>query len=333
MSTGKRRKWVLAAETAVAVVVVAAVGYSFWNTLRGFDPSALDLRVRPERLAAAGALYLLAHLCWSTFWVRLLHHEGARVSWFVGLRAYYISQFGKYVPGKVMVLFMRVGMLRPHGAHPVPVAVTATYETLTSMAAGALLGVLFLPALGVLPERISGNSTAFLVLGGLPIGLALLNKLAARVAKKKRGPDARPLPAPTLFLLMQGLVHGACGYALLAWSLGLTLSGIVPDAAQWSGDAYEAQLSAVALAYVAGFVILFAPGGLGAREFVLAAVLTPAFALAHGPNAAALATVLALALRLTWSVAEVVVGLVLYAIKPALPPHAHHNQPHETAHA
>jgi len=324
---------VLATETALAVVVVAAVGYSFWNTLRKLDSGALDLRVRPELLAAAGALYLLAHLCWSSFWVRLLHHEGVNVSWFVGLRTYYISQFGKYVPGKVMVLFMRVGMLRPHGGHPVPVAVTATYETLTSMAAGALLGVLFLPALGVLPERISGNSTAFLVLGGLPIGLAVLNKFAARVAKKKRAPGARPLPAPSLFLLMQGLVHGACGYALLAWSLGLTLSGIVPDAAQWSGDAYEAQLSAVALAYVAGFVILFAPGGLGAREFVLAAVLTPAFALAHGPNAAALATVLALALRLTWSVAEVVVGLVLYAIKPAIPPHAHHHTPHESANA
>jgi uncharacterized membrane protein YbhN (UPF0104 family) len=132
---------------------------------------------------------------------------------------------------------------------------------------------------------------------------------------------------------VQGLVHGACGYALLAWSLGLTLSGIVPDAARWSGDVYEAQLSAVALAYVAGFVILFAPGGLGAREFVLAAALTPAFALTHGANAAALATVLALALRLTWSVAEVVVGLVLYAIKPAVPPHAHHHTPHESAHA
>jgi glycosyltransferase 2 family protein len=333
MSTGNRRKWVLAAETALAVVIVAAVGYSFWNTLRDLDTSALELRVRPELLAVAGGLYLLAHLCWSTFWVRLLHHEGVRVSWFVGLRAYYISQFGKYVPGKVMVLFMRVGMLRPHGGHPIPVAVTATYETLTSMAAGALLGVLFLPALGVLPERISGNSTGFLVMGALPIGLAVLNKLAVRVAKKKRAPDARPLPAPSIFLLMQGLIHGACGYALLALSLGLTMSALVPDAAQWRGDAYEAQLSAVALAYVAGFVIVVAPGGLGAREFVLVAALTPALASAHGANAAGLATLLALALRLTWTVAEVIVGLILYAIKPAIPPHAHHHPPHETAHA
>lgn len=321
----------LAAETAVAVVIIAAVGSHFWNTLRDLDPTALELRVRPELLLAAGALYLLAHLCWSTFWVRLLYHEGVRVSWFVGLRTYYISQFGKYVPGKVMVLLMRVAMLRPHGGHPIPVAVTATYETLTSMAAGALLGVLFLPALGVLPERISGNSTAFLVMGGLPIGLAVLNKLAARVAKKKRAPGARPLPAPSLVLLAQGLVHGACGYALLAWSLGLTMAALVPEAARWRGDAYEAQLSAVALAYVAGFVIVVAPGGLGAREFVLVAALTPALAPTHGAHAAGLATLLALALRLTWTVAEVAVGLVLYAMKPAVPPHYH--PPHESAHA
>ena len=55
---------------------------------------------------------------------------------------------------------MRVGMLRHDAhAHPIPVAVTATYETLCSMAAGALLGVLLLPQLGVLPVEVSGQTT------------------------------------------------------------------------------------------------------------------------------------------------------------------------------
>lgn len=323
----------LAAETLVAVVVVTAVGYYFWNLLRDLDTRALELRVRGELLAVAGALYLFAHLCWSTFWVRLLHHEGVRVSWFVGVRAYYISQFGKYVPGKVMVLFMRVGMLRPHGGHPIPVAVTATYETLTSMAAGALLGVLFLPALVSLPERFSSYTPVFVLVGGLPLGLAVLNKLAVRVAKKKRAPDARPLPAPSLLLLVQGLVHGACGHLLLAVSLATTVVALFPQATVWEARAFEGLLSAVALSYVLGFVAFFLPGGFGAREAALAAALTPALAVAYGNNAAGLAALLALALRLTWTVAEVIVGLVLYAIKPAIPPHAHHHPPHESAHA
>ncbi len=217
MSHGKRSKWVLAVETALALAIVVGVVWYFANVLRKMPP--VPYAVRVERLVAAGVLYLLAHLCWATFWVRLLHSQGVHVPWWVGLRTYYISQFGKYIPGKVAVLFMRMGMLRRFGGHPIPVGVTAVYETLTSMAAGALLGVLFLPALGVLPPEISGRTTALFAVAALPLGMGLLNKFVARIAKKRRGPDARPLPAPSLFLLAQGLLHGACGYCLLALSL------------------------------------------------------------------------------------------------------------------
>ena len=41
------------------------------------------------------------------------------------------------------------------------------------------------------------------------------------------------------------------------------------------------------MAYVAGFVILVAPGGLGVREWVLQVALTPRFAEALGSPAAA----------------------------------------------
>jgi uncharacterized membrane protein YbhN (UPF0104 family) len=332
MSHGMRSKWVLAVETVLAIAVVVGVVLYFDKILSQMPRVAFA--VRAELLVPAGVLYLGAHLCWCTFWVRLLHHEGVHVSWGIGLRTYYISQFGKYVPGKFAVLVMRVGMLRHRGGHPVPVAVTATYETLTSMSAGALLAVLFLPALGVLPPQIAGKNTALLAVVALPIGLALLNKVAARIAKKRRGPDARPLPAPSVFLLMQGLLHGAGGYCLLALSVGLTVRALVPNAPDWSADVFAADIAAVALAYVAGFVIVVAPGGLGVREFVLAALLTPQFEAVLGPQAApGMAVVVALVLRLTWTIAEVIVGLLLYAKKPALPPPVHHHEtPHEKSH-
>ena len=341
MSPHARRILVRSAEVALAIVIVVAVGAHFRNVLKGIDLQQLPIRFRFEFLVPAGLLYLLAHLCWSTFWVRLLHWEGIRVSWFVGLRTYYVSQFGKYIPGKIMVPAMRIMMLRPHGAHPIPVGVTAVYETLTSMAAGALLAVIFLPALGILPPAISKNATLLFGVAALPLGLGVLNKLAARIAKKKRGPDAMPLPAPSIFLLAQGLLHGACGYCLLALSLGLTIRGLIPNAPEWSAETYSVDMAAVALSYVAGFVIAVAPGGLGAREIAMQLALTPQLTPAFGAQAAALAVVVALALRLTWTVAEVVVGLPLYLMKPALPaqpPHdetipIHHETPHGTLHA
>ncbi|MCI0700280.1 MAG: flippase-like domain-containing protein [Planctomycetia bacterium] len=333
MSSVPRKKLVLAIESALAIVIIVGVVMYFVNVLQKMPPVQFSPRV--ELLIPAGLLYLFAHFCWATFWVRLLHYEGVHVSWWIGLRTYYVSQFGKYIPGKVAVPLMRIGMLRYFGGHPVPVAVTAVYETLTSMAAGALLGVLFLPALGVLPPEISGRTTALFAVAALPIGLGVLNKYAARIAKKRRGPDARPLPAPSVFLLAQGLLHGACGYCLLALSLGLTIRALVPNPPELNAEAYAAELAAVALSYVAGFVIVVAPGGLGVREFVLVAALTPRFAGLVGPDVArrvrdvdssavGMAIVVALVVRLTWTIAEVALGLLLYAKKPALPPPVQH---------
>ena len=68
----------------------------------------------------------------------------------------------------------------------------------------------------------------------------------------------------------------------------------------------------VALATVAGFVVAVLPGGLGVREWVLMSTLAPAI----GEE---VAVVSALALRLTWVAAEVVVALILAPLRPGVP--------------
>lgn len=325
MSPANRRRLWFAVKSLLAVAILVGVGVAFAKILRDSKFDLSRLTVRFDLLAAAGLLYLAAHFCWATFWVRLLHGQDIRVSWFAGLRAYYVSQLGKYVPGKAWVILMRVGMLRHDAhAHPIPVAITATYETLCSMAAGALIGVLLLPQLGVLPVEVSGQTTALVAMAALPVGLGVLNKLAARVVAKRRGPDARPLPAPSVLLLAQGLVHGAVGHCLLGLSLGLAVMSVVPDA-PGVAETYPIDLGANAIAYVAGFLVVVTPGGLGSREFVLSAALAPRFVAALGENdARALAVVVALLLRLTWTAAEVVLASVLYFIHPPAAPIPHH---------
>jgi len=317
MSFHRKRVW-LVLKAVLALAIVAGVARHFARILASshLDPYPFALRV--EYLVPAGGLYLLAHCCWGGFWVRLLRSQGVRVSLFVGLRAYFVSQFGKYVPGKAWAILMRVSMLRGvPGGRPLPVAVTATYETLTSMAAGALLGVLLLPWVGVLPELVTKNLAVVVAVGALPVVLGVLNKLAARRVAKYRGPDAPPLPSPPLFLLVQGLLQGACGWCLLGLSLALTVVAVAPDPPPWAGDRYLSDLGAVALSYVAGFVVLVAPGGIGVRELVLEHALRPQFAAAGETLAGAQAVVVALVLRLTWTVAEVACALGLYAIRPA----------------
>jgi len=324
MSSDTRHKLWLAAKTLLALAIVVGVARYFQGILTHSQFDAQRLNLRFEFLVPAGLLYLLAHFCWAIFWVRLLHGQGIHVSWGVGLRAYFVSQLGKYVPGKAWVILMRVGILRHYGGHPLPVAITATYETLCSMAAGALLGVLLLPQLGVLPIELSSNVSALIAVAALPVALGVLNKLAAKIVARKRGPDARPLPAPSVFLLAQGLLHGACGHCLLGLSLGLTIAAVVPESAAMT-DTYPADLGASAIAYVAGFVAIVVPGGLGVREWVLQIALTPRFADALGTKeAAGLAVIIALILRLVWTAAEVILAAVLYFI-PSHYPEPHHH--------
>jgi glycosyltransferase 2 family protein len=325
MTPEKRKKIWLAVKTALAVAILIGVGLYFAKILRDSEFDLTQLSVRFELLVPAGLLYLLAHCCWGAFWVRLLHGQGIRVSWLAGMRAYFVSQFGKYVPGKAWVVMMRVGMLRHDAhAHPIPVAVTAVYETLCSMAAGALLGVLLLPQLGVLPVEVSSQTSVLFAVAAFPVVLGVLNKFAARVVAKRRGPDARPLPAPSVFLLAQGLLHGACGHCLLGLSLGLTILAVVPDAPGIAAT-YPADLGANAVSYVAGFLVVVAAGGLGPREIMLKLLLAPRFADALGAKpAAALAIVIALLLRLTWTAAEVILATILYFIKPPAAPIPHH---------
>ncbi len=311
-----RHRILFTLKAALAIAIVVAIARYFAKILGRSELDTLQFGLRVHFLVPAGGLYLLAHCCWGSFWVRLLHGQGVRVSWYGGLRAYFVSQLGKYLPGKAWVILIRVGMLR-HDAHAasLPVAVTATYETLTSMAAGAFLGVLLLPYLGVLPPNLSGYVVAFLAVAALPVGLGILNKLAARLWAKRKGPDARPLPAPSLLLLVQGLLHGVCGHVLLGLSLGLVILAVVPEGT--ADGTYPADLAAVTISYVAGFVFLFAPGGLGVREGALQLLLTPRFVPALGQEgAAALAVIVALVLRLVWTVAEVLLAGTLYFLHP-----------------
>jgi len=306
MFRGNRRRLWLMLQSLLALAVIVGVGLQFRTILRQPELSSLEFRLRIPQLLLAGVLYLLAHACWGAFWVRLLRYEGVAVTWFRGLRAYYVSQFGKFIPGKIAVVIIRVAMLGTPGTR-LAVGITATYETLTSMASGALVGLLLLPYLEILPEEVSANTMFLIGFAAFPLVLALLHKLAVYLTAKQRAPDAPPLPTPSILLLAQGVLHGVVGWCLLGLSVGLTVAAVTPQPLPWTGPTYLGDLAAIGLAYSLGFAILFAPAGLGVRELVLQLFLTPRFAdHLDEPIAAGLAVVVALVLRLTWTGIEVV---------------------------
>lgn len=297
--------------------IVVAVGWYFYSILSKPALRETPLTLRFEWLVPAALLYLLAHSIWGAYWVTLLRNQGVPVSYPLGWRGYFVSQFGKYVPGKVLVIVMRVAMLHRVGANRAIVGVTATYETLISMGAGAMLAVILLPM--VASEQLGiGNLALWLIpVALLPLGLGLLNGPVARLLARRRGPGAAPFPKVPFVLLVRGLFQASVGWLILGLSLWMTIQGLQPETTPLTFDVYLRLTAINALAYVLGFVALFMPAGGGVREFALQKLLALEFALSmEEPQAVIFATVVSLVVRLVWTVAELTLALTLQRLHP-----------------
>lgn len=111
-------------------------------------------------------------------------------------------------------------------------------------------------------------------------------------------------------LLGQGLLAFAGGWALHGLSLGCTLRGVTGT--EFELATWPVWTGATALATTGGFVVLFAPGGLGVREGLLFETLS--FQPGIGPAAAVAA---ALVLRVIWFATEILLAGALYwCIRP-----------------
>jgi uncharacterized membrane protein YbhN (UPF0104 family) len=252
------------------------------------------------------------------FWYRLLRVFGQRPAPVATVRAYYLGHLGKYVPGKAWALLLRGVMVRgPHVELSVAI-LTAFYEVLTTMAAGALLAVVLFawePPVDVdlpLNPLLLGAVLAGLV--GVPLLPGVFNRLVRRLAARFRTVEAFRVPRLRVRTLLEGLAAMGCGWAILGVSLWALLCGFLPEVPGLDGPTWARYTAMVGLAYVAGFLAVFMPGGVGVREGVLLALLTLELkrqGLASANDMAALAVVL---LRVVWTVAELLLAALVYRL-------------------
>ena len=316
MATPWQRAWPIL-KLLFAVAILVAVGWQFAHYLRDLDLHELEFR--PAWLALSAILYLafLGSSCW--FWQRLLVHFGHRPPTRMIARAYYVSQLAKYVPGKAWTLWLRGGMVQTRELHLGLAIVTSLYEVLTTMAAGALVASIafFLQpppklAIEINPELIIEIDPAmaapvFFILCVIPLLPVLFNRIVRRFANKLPTEEAELLPHIDLAMLLQGVAITACGWCLMGLSVWASLAAVLPEPPALDISTWLQCLGTIGLAYVGGFLVFVLPNGVGPRDWALLKLL--AFA---GPKTQIAAVVLVM--RLTWTVAEVIIAAVLYPI-------------------
>ncbi|MGB9724469.1 MAG: lysylphosphatidylglycerol synthase domain-containing protein [Chloroflexia bacterium] len=237
-------------------------------------------------------------------WLQILRWMGFPRDALSGARVWFISQLGKYVPGKVLMAVSRVYLATQEGIAP-PIGLLSLYmEILLLILAGLLLYLAIWPAWST-----SGPYT-WLGLAALPVGLALsyppwLERMVNWILHRFRREPIRlglhygQVLRLLLFYVASWCVYGASQYCLIAAFFPLRVEAALPI------------LGISSLSWVLGFLVLIAPAGLGIREGAQAILLAQFL-----PTPVAMVT--PLVSRLLWSLGEglgVLVTLVGVAVR------------------
>jgi uncharacterized membrane protein YbhN (UPF0104 family) len=320
------RRWWPWLKAGLFVAVLLGVGWHFARILRSEQlrrandarsPAEILWRetsqALPGRLVASGVLYLIGLGFCAGYWLWLVRQTGESLPAVPGVRGYYISHLGKYAPGKGWALVLRTTSAAEAGCRPTVAVLTAVYETLTTMAAGAILAGVLLLVQGASDPKLLWGAGALVLVAGIPILPGVFNRVVERLSRRFLRGSSAPLPHLRHGTLLVGLVVTTGNWVFLGASLEALLWALDPEGSGVSAAGLSLSITAVAVSYVAGF-IASTPGGLGVREAILEQLLVP--------RVGAHAVVAVLLLRLIWTLAEVIFAAAAWWL-----PHRHLRPP------
>jgi hypothetical protein len=285
---------------ALAVAIAGAISITVaatWKRLPEFE-----WRLNVAWLAVAAAGFTTLHLTHAALWNRLLGWLDHRVEPRRARAIWCTSGLARYTPGSLLMPMVRVAMTRSEGVSKRTCLASVIYELALMLTGAVVIGAY---AVVQTPELALG-SARYLVLAIPLVALASLHprifRPLADVALRRIGRDSLPTALPFSTLLLSVVLYAAT-WVLAGLSLYALLEGLHPVAP----DDFLIVVAAPAVGYIAAALAFMLPGGLGAREAGLAAVLNTALPLA-------VAVAIAVALRLL----QLTVELACAAITPLL---------------
>jgi glycosyltransferase 2 family protein len=237
-----------------------------WQSLKA---QPLDWRIAPAWLAASVTVVFAGYAVLIEAWRRVVLSMGERLGFMSAARIWFLASLGKYIPGKVWAVAGTAVLAQRAGVQPSAAVAAALVLQALALASGAAvvgftarsifsdMGPELAPLLGVL---------LLACIGG--VGALASQTLLDRVNRflPRAVPPLRAIRPATLLL--------SFGANLLAWvAYGIALlflsRGVLPDISLSLPQA----IGVFTCSYLAGFLALFAPGGLGPRESVFLLVL------------------------------------------------------------
>jgi hypothetical protein len=304
-----RRILFLFIKIILAAVVIYFAGRQLvnnWSSIKQFDWT-----INPYLLVLSVAMHLFTFLILSSTWCMLMKAFGHDIPLRYGYKVSYIANLGRYIPGKIWPVFGMVYLLNRIKVSKETALASWGIATLLGLPPAFLAGFIaisFYPQmlserlgfnLGVGPEVI----VALIIVGSVITAFIphRLLKLFNWILKLVRRPAVT-------FELNKAIILKVYGGYFVGWvSYGAAFYVFMRSIMPNPPVPVVAGIGAFVAAYIIGWMALFAPGGIGAREWVLTTVLTPFL----GPVAAGVA----ITARLWNLCSEVIAALIALLIK------------------
>ncbi len=316
-----RGRITLVAQWLIAAVVIGFAGRELAHQWKDVAPALKGLRTDWGRVLGSGAIVLSTYLILVEAWRATLRVWSESLPFGTAARIWFVSNLGKYVPGKVWQIAAMGAMAQKAGVSAAAAVGSSLIVNLVSIVAGfAVIAVTAAgkvgTAVGVGASSNGGRSAelaviAIAIAGGAalllaPVAVPRLATLAGRVTGR-----SIPIPRVPPRAIWVAAASTTASWLLYGIAFALFAHGVSPRA---TGNA-SSYIAVYTGSYLAGYLALFAPGGVGVREAILVLAM-PRFGLASAPDAA----VIAITSRLWLTILEILPGLLLLQRRRAAQP-------------
>jgi glycosyltransferase 2 family protein len=248
-------------------IFAAAVVWAAVRALRGQWSAAADrlatLRIGWIWLLAATVIVFLTYLLLIETWRRILTGWKAHLPFGVAARIWFVSNLGKYLPGKVWSIAAMGVMARQQAVSPVAAAGSSILIQLITVATG--IALVLVTGIRAVDQPVLAIVIGVILAAAIATMPALLPRLARFAASLTGKPiQVPPVPASSVWI--------AVGGSLLSWvAYGLAFQLFVVGVLGGAAGATSSYIAVYAASYIIGFLALFAPGGVVVRESALVA--------------------------------------------------------------
>jgi hypothetical protein len=266
-----------------------------WDEFRALDVS---LAIRAEYLVLAAVTVLVAYALLIGAWAYLVATWSQPLSYGAACRIWALSNLGRYVPGKIWAVAGLAVLAQREGVSPWAATGSAVVMQVLALGTGAATVMLTLPTLGT-PLALAAG----VLLTGLGIVALSSTRVVAWLGRLAgRSTDVRAL-APRAAIA--GIVVNLAAWGSYGVAFWLLARGLLPGTVL----TLPASIGIFAAGYLVGLLALFSPGGVGVREAMYLALITPL-------TGGGVALTLTVGSRLLLTMTEIAAALIALGLTP-----------------